>query len=138
LQAEFQRLIDGGARRIVIVDVYMGGRTASELRDVVLRPLGSRPGNAGVQFEMRWLQELMGFEGSPAQGLTNRGAVSSRTHKVRMAIGDDMDIVFTPDSREPITIFGRDGRIVETIYPPAGQTTRDVMIDLLSRPPTGP
>jgi len=138
MQAAIQAIIDTGARRIVIVDAYMGGRTAGELRDLVLNRMVGGGRNSGVTFEMHWIREMMGFAGSPGRGLSTRGAVRSRSHEVRMAIGDDMEIVFTPDSREPITIFAADGSVQRTIYPPDGQTTRDVLIDLLSRPPTGP
>jgi hypothetical protein len=51
-----------------------------------------------------------------------------------MAIGDDMSIVFDPESRAPITIFDSAGNVVEVVYPDANHTTRDVLIDLLTRP----
>src|SRR5262249_39844001 len=36
---EFDVLIQGGAKKIAIVDTYMGGRTASSLRDQIMKPL---------------------------------------------------------------------------------------------------
>jgi hypothetical protein len=129
MRAEFQAIIDSGAKRIVIVDAYMGGRTARELRDVVLRPLA----RGGVEFEMRWVRELMGFEDRPAAGLSARGGIRSYTHDVRMAVGDDMQIVLTPGANDPITIFRNDGSVVRVIQPGPGKTTRDVLIELLSQ-----
>ena len=130
-QAEFQAMIDAGAKRFVLVDTYMGGRTARELRDVVLKPLAKD----GVEFEMHWLREQLGFEGGPSAGLTARRGLNSQTHAVRFAVGDDLEIAFTPGAIEPITIFRRDGTIAKVISPPAGRTTRDVLIELLSQAP---
>jgi hypothetical protein len=55
--------------------------------------------------------------------------------QMRLVLGDDMEIVYTPDSREPITIFDRDGRILRAEYPRPGETTRDVLIRLLRPAP---
>jgi hypothetical protein len=49
-----------------------------------------------------------------------------------------MEVAFDPASTEPITIFDRQGRIVRVLYPKPGQTTRDVLIELISQKPAGP
>lgn len=148
MQAEFQRLIDGGARRIAIVDSYMGGTTASALRDDVLGPLARRAGNSGVDFYTHWLRETFGFRAGGTmgelRGLANpRSPGGSQLHSdqrqrlVRLVLGDDMQIVYNPNSHEPITLFDSAGRITRVEYPRPGETTRDVLIRLLL-PPTAP
>jgi hypothetical protein len=151
MQAEFRKLIEGGAKRIAIVDYYMGGTTARSLRDQVFLPLAKD--HPDVAFQTHWVRELMGFERldpgggvtlQPRSGQTTPGqpggaqVSSTDAQRVRMALGDDMEIAFDPASTEPITIFDRHGRIVRVIYPKPGQTTRDVLIELLSQKPAGP
>ncbi|HPT49677.1 MAG TPA: DUF4157 domain-containing protein [Accumulibacter sp.] len=143
MQAEFQRLIDGGARRIAIVDSYMGGTTAAALRDDVLGPLARRDGNGGVDFHTHWLRETLGFRAGGTMGdlrgqANPRSPGGSQLHsdqrQVRLVLGDDMQIVYTPGSREPITLFDSAGRITRVEYPRPGETTRDVLIRLLLPP----
>ena len=43
-----------------------------------------------------------------------------------------MTMVFDPTSTKPITIFDKNGKIVKTFEPSEGQTSRDVLIDLLT------
>ena len=150
MQAEFQKLIDDGASRIAVVDYYMGGTTARSLRDQVFKQLAAK--NPGVTFETHWIREQLGFEQLDAAGGTtlpsrsgqmrpgqpNADRLTSDERTVRMALGDDMTIAFDPAAIEPITIFDKTGRIVRVIYPKAGQTTRDVLIELLSQKPAGP
>jgi hypothetical protein len=143
MQAEFQRLIDSeGASRIAIVDSYMGGTTASALRDQVLLPLART--NPGVRVDVHWMRETLGFEaggtmgalrGVPRRGTPGGVQIEVDQRQMRLVLGDDMEIVYTPDSREPITIFDRDGRILRAEYPRPGETTRDVLIRLLRPAP---
>lgn len=143
MQAEFQALIDQeGASRIAIVDSYMGGTTAGALRDQVLLPLARA--NPGVRVDVHWMRETLGFEaggtmgalrGVPRRGSPGGAQIEVDQRQMRLVLGDDMEIVYTPDSREPITIFDRDGRIVRAEYPRPGETTRDVLIRLLRPTP---
>lgn len=138
MQAEIEAVIASGARRISFVDVYMGGTTASSLRDQILRPLARA--HPEVQFDVHWLRETVGLVGDPLRGTLRAnqpGASQIRVpqpREVSMAIGDDMSIVFDPSSRQPITIFDRTGRQVRVVYPRRGQTTRDVLLELLTEP----
>jgi hypothetical protein len=150
MRAQFQELIDNGARKIALVDVYMGGKTASSLRDQIFLRLARD--NPGVSFEVHWVRETMGFEKQsqaggtvlePRRGMTTPGQpggdrVRSSEINVRIALGDDMEIVFAPNTYEPITIFDTHGRIVRVWYPKAGQTTRQLLIELLNQPVAGP
>lgn len=143
MQAEFRALIDReGASRIAIVDSYMGGTTASALRDQVLLPLART--NPGVRFDVHWMRETLGFEaggtmgalrGAPRRSAPGGAQIEVDQRQMRLVLGDDMQIVSTRDSREPITIFDRDGRIVRAEYPRPGETTRDVLIRLLRPAP---
>ncbi|MFD5748777.1 HPC2 multi-domain protein [Streptomyces sp. NPDC127033] len=145
MQEQFQKMIDSGARSIALVDVYMGGRTADSLRDEVFKPLMKK--NEGVKFRVHWVREMMGFEEKSERGGTvlkrTRGVVGkespyherliSKEHLVRMALGDDMEVAFDPEARTPITVFDRQGRIVQKWHPRRGQSTRDLLIELLNR-----
>jgi hypothetical protein len=146
MQAEFESLISGGANKIALVDVYMGGRTASSLRDQVFKPLARK--HSGVSFDVHWVRETLGFEKPGGSGGTVMnpmtgaspagGAIHTTERQVRLALGDDMNIAFDPTSREPITIFDAEGKIVRVFYPQPGQTTRQLLIQLLTQPPAGP
>jgi hypothetical protein len=142
MQAEFQRVIDGGARRIAIVDAYMGGTTASALRDQVLMPLARA--NKGVNFDIHWMRETLGFRpiggaigdlrGQPNPRSPEGTQINVDQRQVRLVLGDDMEIVYSPDSRDPITLFDSSGRVVRVEYPRPGETTRDVLIRMLRTP----
>ncbi|WP_406159570.1 hypothetical protein OG298_20440 [Streptomyces sp. NBC_01005] len=146
MQGEFNKIITTGARSIAVVDVYMGGRTASSLRDEIFKPILKE--NPDVSFRLYWIRETLGFEKKseaggielePARGDFKQnsplaGRLSTVTQHVRMALGDDMEVVFDPDARTPITIFDRQGRIVRKWSPGPGQNTRDLLIELLNRP----
>jgi hypothetical protein len=135
MQQEFEALIQGGAKKIAIVDTYMGGRTASSLRDQVMKPLAEK--YPDVKFEVHWLREQMGLPDQKLRGTIDTGRkgatqIQAVEHPVRMAIGDDMTMVFDPTSTKPITIFDKDGNIVKVFEPKPGQTSRDVLIELLT------
>jgi hypothetical protein len=122
----------------------MGGRTAGDLRDGLFKPLSRE--FPDVQFDIFWLRESFGFEeisrGGGVALRTPKGTVGEsspfadqiRTHfqEVRLVLGDDMDIVFTPGSTEPIRIFNDRGEIIATFAPGPGETTREVMVRLMS------
>jgi hypothetical protein len=77
---------------------------------------------------------------SPLRGTPNpRSPGGAQIHvearRVRLVLGDDMEIFFTPDSREPITLCDASGRIISVQYPGPGETTRDVLIRMLRPPP---
>ncbi|TMQ25575.1 MAG: hypothetical protein E6J90_05695 [Deltaproteobacteria bacterium] len=132
---EFEVLIQGGARKIAIVDTYMGGRTAGSLRDQIMKPLAEK--YPDVTFDVHWLRETMGFQDGPLRGTVKPGQkggtqISTSEHQVRMAIGDDMTMVYDATSTKPVTIFDRNGQVVKTFYPAEGQTSRDVIIALLT------
>ncbi|HMG57918.1 MAG TPA: hypothetical protein VK601_30660, partial [Kofleriaceae bacterium] len=132
---EFEVLIQGGAKKIAIVDSYMGGRTASSLRDQIMKPLAEK--YPDVTFDVHWLRETMGFPDGPLRGTVREGQkggsqISTEAHPVRMAIGDDMTMVYDPTSTKPVTIFDRNGQVVKVFYPAEGQTSRDVIMGLLT------
>jgi hypothetical protein len=145
--AEFEALIAQGAKHIVIVDSYMGGTTASALRDQVLLPLVRK--YPDVKVDVQWMRESLGFENRVSGGTTvlppRRGQTSptqpgasqitGEERAVRLTVGDDMSIVYNPESHEPIMIFDRQGRITHVYYPRQGQTTRQLLIELLNQKP---
>ncbi|HEX2687538.1 MAG TPA: polymorphic toxin type 46 domain-containing protein, partial [Kofleriaceae bacterium] len=135
MTGEFEKLITDGAKKIAIVDTYMGGRTASSLRDQIMKPLAEK--YPDVKFEVHWVREMMGLPDSALRGTVRPGQkggnqISTTEHQVRMAIGDDMTMVYEPSATKPVTIFDKNGQIVKTFSPAEGQTSRDVIIDLLT------
>ncbi|WP_406152764.1 hypothetical protein OH797_20360 [Streptomyces anulatus] len=145
MKGEFNKVLEGGARSVAVVDVYMGGRTASSLRDEIFKPILKE--NPNVSFHMYWIRETLGFEEkSEAGGIVLRpergefkqsnplaGRLNTVTQYVRLALGDDMEVAFDPESRTPITIFDRQGDVVRKWMPGTGQTTRNLLIELLNR-----
>ncbi|MFF6787658.1 hypothetical protein ACFY9C_01120 [Streptomyces filamentosus] len=144
MQEEFRRIIRGGASDIALVDVYMGGRTANSLRDEVFRPIMNE--DPGVSFRIYWIREQMGFESKGAAGGVVLdpprgelkptspfvGRMESVTYHVRMALGDDMEVVFDAAARVGITVFDREGRIVRRWVPGGSESTQDLLIRLLN------
>jgi hypothetical protein len=90
-----------------------------------------------LEFRVHWLREQMGLPNGKLRGTvrpTQQGGdrINVREHGVRMAIGDDMTMVFDPTSQKGITVFDKDGNVLKTYEPEGSQTSRDVLIDLLT------
>jgi hypothetical protein len=145
--AEFDALIPAGKpTKVAIVDYYMGGTTARELADILVKHYAGRPGYEQVTFEVHWIRETFGLpagaagtvvepSGTPTAGKKGYGMYTQRQEPVSLVLGDDMTIVMTPGSEAPLHVFDDTGTITSTIRPRSGaQTTRDVLIDLLNRP----
>ncbi|WP_257460253.1 hypothetical protein [Archangium lipolyticum] len=144
MRQSFEALIQGGARHIVVVDAYMGGRTAGELRDTIYKPLVQR--YPDVRIDTLWLREEFGFERLGGMGVTVRPPrqippgsplaprLQTLTVPVSFVLGDDMNMVVdrSPASREPLRIFNDRGEVIQTIHPREGETTRDALIRLLN------
>jgi hypothetical protein len=141
--------IGSGKKSFALVDAYMGGRFAAELRDHVIKPLLTEFGQGKIKFYLFWLRETFGFEQADAdkkeRGLTLRkpqGTISEKSPyaqdvktvhvNVRVVLGDDMSMVFDPNSQQPFHIFDAEGNIIKTIQPEKGETSRDTLIKLLN------
>ncbi|GLZ02380.1 hypothetical protein Acsp02_96310 [Actinoplanes sp. NBRC 103695] len=139
----FVALIEGGASNLAMVDVYMGGTTGRALRDTIFKPiLRDHP---GITFKTYWIRETMGLGTEESGGTTlqpntakfkdtqpNADRVTTAEIHVRLALGDDMTVVLDGDHRAPIVIFDRRGRIVRKLTPRGGQTTRQLLVELLT------
>ena len=143
--AEFRRFLGPdtqAARTVAVVDSYMGGSTTESLRDQVYREIAREYPN--VRFRNYVIRETFGFKVrqgeaqpvmAPLRGEPKAGQADLvRTHEeqVSLIVGDDVDIVFHIDSTEPIRVFDARGVVVETFVPKPGQTTRDVLIDIMN------
>jgi hypothetical protein len=139
--------IGSGKKSFALVDAYMGGRFAAELRDHVIKPLLTEFGQGKIKFYLFWLRETFGFEqaDSKERGFTIRkpqGTISEKSPyaqdvktvhvNVRVVLGDDMSMVFDPNSQQPFHIFDAEGNIIKTIQPEKGETSRDTLIKLLN------
>ena len=113
----------------------MGGRTAGEDRDTILKPLAKA--YPDVVIDVVWYRETFGFEQvtahdegitlTPQRGDIPRGSpladrLRSQHVFISLVLGDDMNIVLErePASREPIQIFNKRGEIVRTVFPGEG------------------
>jgi hypothetical protein len=145
MKAQFARLVAGGAKKIAIVDYYMGGKTASELSKMLRDLFTSDPKYDGVTVEVHWIREAYGkaeaggtvldpLRGSPSPGAKGAAIFSQTQEVVSLALGDDMTVVMS-DSRAPLQIFDETGKVVRTVEPKPGQTTRQALIELLNAQP---
>ena len=95
-----------------------------------------------------WFRETFGFEEADkgkmnvtlrkAKGTIKDNSPYSQDIKVvhqnlRVVLGDDMSIVFDPNSQQPFYIFDAQGNIIEMIHPLKGETSRDTLIKLLNQ-----
>jgi len=140
---------DEGKKTFALVDYYMGGSFADKLRDLYKSISKEIP---DINLNNFWMRETIGFEEReqigqiilrPQRGLVGEASpyannISNEFSNVRMALGDDMDIVFDQTSQVPIKIFNKEGEILRTIPvgtpdPITGQpmNVRQIMIRLL-------
>jgi hypothetical protein len=140
--------IKSGKQSFAIVDAYMGGRFAGELREYVIIPLLKEFGQGQIKFYLFWFRETFGFERAD-KGKTNvtlrkaKGTIKDNSpysqdikvvhQNLRVVLGDDMSIVFDPNSQQPFYIFDAQGNIIEMIHPLKEETSRDTLIKLLNQ-----
>ncbi len=146
MAAQFEALVAGGAKKIAIIDYYMGGTTASSLSRL-LRDHFSDPKFAGVTIEVRWIRESLGFadaggvlpdlRGTPDPGEKGAAIYSQTSIDVKLVIGDDMESALTSDPGRPLRVFDDNGNVVQTVTTSPGRTTRELVIELLNQPPAG-
>lgn len=130
------------ARTIAVVDSYMGGSTTESLLQQVYRPLLAEYPN--VKFRNYMIRETFGFKvpgpERPAMADVRGRPKPAESERIRfdapedvsMIIGDDVSVVFRVTAGEPIRVFDPSGKVVETFLPKQGQTTRDVLIELMN------
>jgi hypothetical protein len=130
------------SRTIAVVDSYMGGSTTESLLEQVYRPLLAEYPN--VKFRNFMIRETFGFKvpgperpvmadlrGQPKPTETERIEFDT-PEDVSMILGDDVSVVFRVNAGEPIRVFDPAGKVVETFVPKAGQSTRDLLIELMN------
>jgi adenine/guanine phosphoribosyltransferase-like PRPP-binding protein len=147
MAAQFEALVANGAKKIAIIDYYMGGTTASSLSKL-LRDHFSDPKFAGVTIEVRWIRESLGFadsggvlgdlRGTPDPGQKGAGMYSQTAIDVKLVIGDDMESALTSDPSRPLRVFDDNGNVVQTLTTSPDRTTRDLVIELLNQPAARP
>jgi adenine/guanine phosphoribosyltransferase-like PRPP-binding protein len=143
MAARFDALIAQGAKKIVIVDYYMGGKTAGDLSKLLVKHF-SDPKYAGVTFEVHWIRETFGKDdaggsvvepprGEVGEGKKGAGLYKQTFEMVPLAIGDDMHVVLdVPDAKQPIQVFDDNGQVVHTSTPGEGENTRRALVRLLN------
>jgi hypothetical protein len=148
LKGLIREQVADGKTSFALVDAYMGGRFAAQLRDNVLVPLVREHGLGQLKFQQVWLRETFGFElGSSGvgEGIVLRslqGTIKPNSPyaqdiqniylPTRVVLGDDMDMIFDPNSQKPLQIFNSQGDVVRTVNPNSGENSRDVLIRLIN------
>jgi hypothetical protein len=142
--AEFRRILGpdkATSKTVAVVDSYMGGSTTESLLEQVYKVLADEYPNA--QFRNYVIRETSGFKvssdgkavlpnirGKPTAKYTGR--VHTEVAEVSVIVGDDVALVYDLDSSEPVRVFDSSGKVIETFAPKAGQTTRQVLIEILN------
>jgi hypothetical protein len=146
IEARIRQLIAEGKTKFVLVDFYMGGGASKEFINMYRNILQDHP---EVRFESIWMREQHGFERNTENGLgleAFKGTPEDLKHAItqtvvttQFVLGDDMKIVFDPNSQKPISIFDRRGRVIQQI--PVGtpdprtgkptKSTREILLLLL-------
>ena len=146
VETRIRQLIAAGKKNFVLVDFYMGGGASREFMNMYRNILLDHP---EVRFESIWMREQHGFERNTENGLgleAFKGTPEDLEHAVtqtavttRFVLGDDMNVIFDPDSQKPIIIFDRKGDVIQQIPPgtPDPRTgkptknTREILLLLL-------
>ncbi|BDA74002.1 hypothetical protein CAL7716_081680 [Calothrix sp. PCC 7716] len=139
--------INSGKQSFAVIDAYMGGRFAGELKEHVIIPILKEFGQGQIKFYLFWLRETFGFEQAD-KGKMNvtlrkaKGTIKDNSpylqnikvvhQNLRVVLGDDMSIVFDPNSQKPFYIFDAEGNIIKMIQPLERETSRDTLIKLLN------
>jgi hypothetical protein len=128
------RIKPGQENHFVIVDVYMGGGFANAVHSM-LKDLVAKHDNVSV--DTHWLRETIGLADSESTG----GAPTMRNleprlrehmYPVRFALGDDAGQILAGKTSEALHLFNSGGVITQNVAPKAGETSRDVLVALLS------
>jgi Domain of unknown function (DUF4157) len=142
--AEFRRILGpdtSTARKVAVVDSYMGGSTTESLLEQVYKVLAAEYPN--VHFSNYVIRETSGFKVSQGGkavipdirgGASERytGRVHNEVEEVSVVVGDDVALVYNLDSSEPVRVFDSSGKVVETFVARPGETTRDVLIRIVN------
>jgi hypothetical protein len=133
-------------KSFAIVDSYMGGVAAREFMAMFRQIIADHRHIEGLHLELVWLREKHGFErlkadtkpGDPQRVILEPrreipedlvDVIDHEMREVRVVLGDDMDIVYSPNAQDPIRIFDAEGNIVQTIRPPTRHPETQEMLD---------
>ena len=146
IQGEFRTILGADkatGKTVAVVDSYMGGSTTESLLDQVYKVLAAEYPNA--RFRNYVIRETSGFKisqdgkavlpklrGQPSETSPYAGLVHTEVAEVSIVVGDDVARVYDLESSEPVRVFDSSGKVVETFVPKLGQTTRQVLIEILN------
>lgn len=144
--AEFRRILGPDpttSKTIAVVDSYMGGSTTESLLEQVYKVLAEEYPNArfrnyviretsGFKVSQDGKTVLPGIRGEPTPGSKYTGRVRTEVAEVSIVVGNDVALVYNLDSSEPVRVFDSSGKVVETFVPKPGQTTRQVLIEIMN------
>jgi len=138
LRAQIDKMFRAGKSRFAFTEVYLGGGSVNALQNTLELIAKDYP---DAQFRGLWMREGIGFDvavGSPntieaipvKKGVPNfkAGAVD-----VPFIIGEDAkQIIEAYETSQPLYIFDSEGNIVEVLEPRPGESTRAMIIRILT------
>jgi hypothetical protein len=143
------RLYDQGQRRFAVVDFEMGSFTSDGLHPAVQEFLRE---HTDAEVQTFWIKETAQLGSNIGQGSTverfktgtrpdDRRLVSNKL-PVNWAVGEDVSLITGKAApagasapklpSAPIHLFDDDGHVTHTIEPRRGETSRDIVVGLLS------
>jgi uncharacterized Zn-binding protein involved in type VI secretion len=139
LRAEIEQRIANGDRKFIFVDCYMGGFNAEYLVDKVFAPLLEKhvATHPDLRFGSLWIRETFGLElGASTERFRAKEPwqkhIGGRQINVPWVFGDDVDTIMDGVDSQPLHVYAADGRVLETVPPAEGETTRDLTIRMLN------
>lgn len=137
MKARIEAMIAQGKRRFAFGEVIMSGSAVNKLQNDVIMPLAKKYPEA--QFRGFYLREGLNYERRvAARGVdilvtpANVPNLRSKAFDVPFIVGDDAPRIIQGTGTEPLYIFNQEGHIVETLRPNPGETTRDMIIRILT------
>jgi len=137
MRARIEAMIAQGKRRFAFTEVMMSGSAVNKLQNDVMIPLARlRP---DVEFRGYYLREGLNYEArASASGVdilqtpADVPNLRNKAFDVSFILGDDAPRIIQGTGTEPLYIYDSEGNIVETLRPRPGETTRDMMIRILT------
>lgn len=146
IQGEFRTILGADkatGKTVAVVDSYMGGSTTESLLNQVYKVLAKEYPNA--RFRNYVIRETSGFKisqdgkavlpevrGQPSKTSPSADLVHTEVEEVSIIVGDDVARVYDLESSEPVRIFDSSGKVVEMFVPKPGQTTRQVLVEIMN------
>jgi hypothetical protein len=137
MKARVEALIAEGKKRFAFVDVIFSQSAVNQLNNEVIEPLARV--HSDCEFRGFFLREALGYElrvsPTDSQILPSPGGhwnILNKAYDVPFVVGEDAEALLNATGHDPIFVFDSEGRIVEILEPKPGETTRQMLVRILS------